>query len=357
MLFLKPSSRAARLTSRSVLYTGGTIAAGSAFGALDDSLYGQLAITGEQIIARDPYLLNHTQLAVANWRTNDYTTGTSDSMVMNMTRFAHDALCSKDSDIVGAVFTHGTNSLEETAFLMDNLINCGKPIVGVGAMRPFTHLSYDGDSNFFDAVVLAASPESRDRGLMVAFNSRIIPGYWVTKLHSTNPDAFGASAGGDLGLFINGSPIFFNTPSQPLFKHPFDLAKVSAYSYPTLPKVDILYAAREFDGKLVLNAQANGAKGVVIAGTGNGAVPSGEGDVKKAIQGGLQVVVGTRSPFGVSSPETRPLWAKSGFVHVIQARILLQLAIASGMSMDQTIDMFEGGFRKAMGLPTVKLGA
>lgn len=272
---------------------------------------------------------------------------------MNMTRFAHDALCSKDSDIVGAVFTHGTNSLEETAFLMDNLINCGKPIVGVGAMRPFTHLSFDGDSNFFDAVMLAASPESRNRGLMVAFNSRIIPGYWVTKLHSTNPDAFGATAGGDLGLFINSSPIFFNTPSQPLYKHVFDLAKVSNYSYPTLPKVDILYAAREFDGNLVLNAQANGAKGVVIAGTGNGGLPTGETEVLKAVQGGLQVVVGTRSPFGVSSPNITPTWATSGFVHVIQARILLQLAIASGMNMNQTIDLFEGGFRKAIGLPQV----
>lgn len=134
-------------------------------------------ISGEQIIARDPYLFNHTQLAVTNWRTEYESTGTSDSLVMNMTRFAHDALCSNDSDIVGAVFTHGTNSLEETAFLMDNLINCGKPIVGVGAMRPWTHLSFDGDANFFDAVMLAASPESRDRGLMVAFNSRIIPGY------------------------------------------------------------------------------------------------------------------------------------------------------------------------------------
>lgn len=270
---------------------------------------------------------------------------------MNMTRFAHDALCSKDSDIVGAVFTHGTNSLEETAFLMDSLINCGKPIVGVGAMRPFTHLSFDGDSNFFNAVMLAASPESRNRGLMVAFNSRIIPGYWATKLHSTNPDAFGATAGGDLGLFINSLPIFFNTPSQPLFKYPFDIAKVSAYAYPTLPKVDILYAAREFDPKLVLNAQANGAKGVVIAGTGNGGIPGREDEITKALNSGLQIVVGTRSPFGVSSPRQKPTYAKAGFVHVIQARILLQLAIASGMNMNQTIELFEGGFRKALGLP------
>lgn len=337
----------------SVLYTGGTIASGSIYGALDDTQYGQLQITGEQIIARNPYLLNNTKLAVSNWTTRGMgSTGTNDALVMNMTRFAHDALCSEDSDIDGAVYTHGTNSLEETAFLMDSLVNCGKPIVGSGAMRPFTHVSFDGDANFFDAVMLAASPESRNRGLMVAFNARIIPGYWVTKLHSTNPNAFGPTAGGDLGIFINSLPVFFNTPSQPNHKYYFDINTVSNYpSYPALPKVDILYAAREFDGKLALDAQANGAKGIVIAGTGNGGVPSGDEEIAEAMEKGLQVVVGTRSPYGPSSPARKPTYAKSGFVHVIQARIMLQLAIASGMNMNQTIDVFEGGFRKAIGQP------
>lgn len=319
---------------------------------MDDTQYGQLSITGEQIIARNPYLLNNTQLAVSNWTSEDGSTGTSDALVMNMTRFAHDALCSEDSDIVGAVYTHGTNSLEETAFLMDNLVNCGKPIVGTGAMRPWTHFSFDGDANFFDAVMLAASPDARDRGLMVAFNNRIIPGFWVTKLHSTSPDAFGPTATGDLGLFINSLPVFFNTPSQPLSKYYFDISKVSAdSSYPALPKVDILYAAREFDGKLVLDAQSNGAKGVVIAGTGNGGIPSGDEEITKALESGLQIVVGTRSPYGPSSPSRTPTYAKSGFVHVIQARIMLQLAIASGMNMNQTIEVFEGGMRKAIGQP------
>lgn len=339
--------------SRRVLFTGGTISGGSIYGALDDTQYGDLSITGEEIIARNPYLLNHTQLAVSNWTTeNDGSTGTNDALVMNMTRFAHDALCSEDSDIVGAVYTHGTNSLEETTFLMDSLVNCGKPIVAVGSMRPWTYLSYDGDANFFDGVMLAASPESQDRGLMVAFNARIIPGYWVTKLHSTNPDAFGPTATGDLGIFINSLPVFYNTPSQPLYKHNFDLSLVSRHaSFPALPKVDILYAAREFDGKLVLNAQVNGAAGVVIAGTGNGGVPTGQDEIAAALENGLQVVVGTRSPFGPSSPDLVPTYAKSGFVHVIQSRVMLQLAIASGMGMNQTINLFEGGFRKAIRQP------
>jgi L-asparaginase len=238
-----------------------------------------------------------------------------------------------------------------TAFLMDSLVNCGKPIVGTGSMRPFTHLSFDGDTNFFDADMLAASPEARNRGLMVSFYARI-PGYWVTKLHSTNPNAFGPTAGGDLGVFFNSLPVFFNTPSQPQYKYYFNIDTVSAYpTYPKLPKVDILYAAREFDGKLVLNAQARGAQGVVIAGTGNGGVPTGQEEIAEALETGLQIVVGTRSPYGPSSPAGTLTFAKAGFVHVIQARIMLQLAIASGMNMNQTIELFEGGMRRAIGQP------
>jgi L-asparaginase len=205
--------------------------------------------------------------------------------------------------------------------------------------------------------MLAADPEARNRGLMVAFNSRIIPGFWATKLYSTNPDAFVPTALGDLGVFLNSMPYFFNTPSQPISKHPFSIEKVSTHSsFPALPKVDILYAAREFDGKLVLDTHANGAEGVVIAGTGNGGIVNANKNIQQALEDGLQVVVGTRSPFGPSSPNKIPTYAKSGFLHVIQARIQLQLAIASGYSMNQTIDLFEGTLRKAIGQPWPVVG-
>ena len=115
--------------------------------------------------------------------------------------------------------------------------------------------------------------------------------------------------------------------------------------------MDILYAAREFDGKLVLDAQANGAEGVVIAGTGNGGIPIGQDEINEALEKGLQIVVGTRSPTGPSSPSRIPTYAKSGFLHVIQSRIMLQLAIASGYNMNQTIELFEGDMRAAIGQP------
>jgi L-asparaginase len=135
-----------------------------------------------------------------------------------------------------------------------------------------------------------------------------------------------------------------------MYKHEFDIAQVSNHSsYPALPKVDILYAAREFDGELVLNAQSNGAAGVVIAGTGNGGIPNGSANITQALKSGLQVVVGTRSPYGPSSPSRTPTYARSGFIHAIQSRIMLQLAIASGYGMNETIQLFEGKFREQIG--------
>lgn len=268
-----------------VLFTGGTIVSGSAFGPLDTTQYGQLQITAEELIARDPTLFNVSQLAVSNWTSEAGSTGTSDPLVMNMTRFTHDALCSEDSDIDGAVYTHGTNSLEETAFLLDLLVNCEspKPIVGIGAMRPFTALSFDGDANFFQGVALAASPASRGRGVLVAFSDRILSGFWLTKMVPNFADGFGATAGGDLGAFINNRPYFFNTPSTPIQKFEFDLGTVNAHSsFPALPKVDILYAAREFDGYSALDAMGRGTEGVVIAGTGNGGLVNGDDQIEEA---------------------------------------------------------------------------
>ncbi|PGH27486.1 hypothetical protein AJ80_00726 [Polytolypa hystricis UAMH7299] len=332
------------------LFTGGTLAEGSVYGALDDTQYGQFNITAEEIIARNPYLFNVSQLAVSNWASS--TTGPSpsrsDSFVMNMTRFLDDALCSGDSDIDAAVFTHGTNSLEETAILFDLLINCGKPIVAAGASRPWSALSADGDANFFQSVALAASPASRGRGVLLAFSNRILQAFWTTKTVPTFPDGFGQTAGGSLGEFLNNMPYFFNTPSQPVDKHEFDLGAVSADgSYPSLPKVDILYAHREFDGNSVLDAVRRGAKGIVIAGTGSGAVPTGKAEVAQAFEEGLYIVVSTRSPYGASTPALSPTYTKSGYIHPLQARVMLQLAIASNFSRDEVADLFEGTLRQA----------
>lgn len=92
---------------------------------------------------------------------------------------------------------------------------------------------------------------------------------------------------------------------------------------------------REFDGQLVLDCLKNGAKGVVIVGTGNGGLPNGSKQVEEALELGLMIVVGSRSPFGPSSPSRDPTYAKSGYIHLPQSRIMLQLAIASVFGQNQ----------------------
>jgi L-asparaginase len=140
-------------------------------------------------------------------------------------------------------------------------------------------------------------------------------------------------------------------------------------SYPSLPKVDILYTMREFDGQLVLDCLKNGAKGIVIGGTGNGGLPNGSKQVEEALAMGLMIVVGSRSPFGPSSPNKNPTYAKSGYIHLPQSRIMLQLAIASSFDQNQAsiaiiskkwtnlspqiIELFESSLRKAINQPFI----
>lgn len=113
-------------------------------------------------------------------------------------------------------------------------------------------------------------------------------------------------------------------PSRPYQKHEFDLSVVSAdISFPSLPKVDMLFAARQFDGDLILDSQRRGARGLVIAGTGSGSVPNADDQIAEALENGLQIVVATRSPYGAATPEREPTVAKSGYVQEIQSRIMV----------------------------------
>ena len=90
-------------------------------------------------------------------------------------------------------------------------MNCENPVVGTGAMRPYTGQSYDGDANFFQAVALAASEKARNRDALIAFNNRILSGFWATKPSPNVPVAFGSTSSGERGAFLNNIPNFYAT--------------------------------------------------------------------------------------------------------------------------------------------------
>lgn len=116
---------------------------------------------------------------------------------------------------------------------MDATVQCDKPVVMVGAMRPATAISADGPANLYQAVALAASPSARGRGTLVTLNDKIGSAFWVQKRNGNSIETFGSDMMGYLGAFLSSKPIFFNSPSKPLFKHVFDVSNVTS-----LPQVE-----------------------------------------------------------------------------------------------------------------------
>jgi L-asparaginase len=105
------------------------------------------------------------------------------TILLDLARHANDILCSEGSTIDSVVITHGTDTLEETAFFMDATVNCGKPVVMVGAMRPATAISADGPANLYQAVQAGVFPESKNRGALIVMNDRIGAAYYTQKTH------------------------------------------------------------------------------------------------------------------------------------------------------------------------------
>ena len=166
----------------------------------------------------------------------------------------------------GFVITHGTDTMEETAYFLDLTVKCDKPVVMVGAMRPSTSMSADGPFNLYNAVVTAADKASANRGVLVVMNDTVLDGRDVTKTNTTDVATFKSVNYGPLGYIHNGKIDYQRTPAR---KHtsdtPFDVSKLNE-----LPKVGIVYNyanASDLPAKALVDA---GYDGIVSAGVGNG---------------------------------------------------------------------------------------
>lgn len=238
----------------------------------------------------------------------------------------------------GVVITHGTDTLEETAFFMELTVNSTKPVVVVGAMRPATALSADGPLNLLQAVTLACSPKAHGRGTMITLSDRIGSAFVTTKNHANSLDTFYSEEAGQLGFFINQVPYFYYETAKPIGSTYFDLTNMT-----TLPKVDILYAHQEMDPELFQAAVLLGAEGLVMAGVGAGGVSGAASEALETIYNatGIPIVASHRTNEGFvsqSSDDTYPI--AGGFYNPQKARILLQLAIATGRSREEIKDLF-----------------
>jgi L-asparaginase len=195
-----------------------------------------------------------------------------------------------DPEISGVVVTHGTDTLEETAYFLSLVTPSAKPIVVVGSMRPSTATSADGPQNLIDAVRVASSDQARNHGALVVMNDTIFDPASVTKMDVHRVNAFGAPSRGPIGEVLNDRPRFFTdaTPHGAAF----------AILGPTLPRVAIAYAYAGIQADDI-RAVAAGAQGLVIAGVGAGGFSTSARDAVKELNAkGIPVVRTPRQGFG-----------------------------------------------------------
>lgn len=246
-----------------------------------------------------------------------------------------------DPDIAGVVFTHGTNTIEETAYFINLTVKSEKPVVIVGAQRPFSTLSSDGPLNLLNAIRVAADPASRGKGTLVVLNDEINAARDVTKTNTYRLETFQARELGILGYADPDRIVFYRAPTR---KHTtqsqFDLAQIAEF-----PKVSILYSHTGDDGDLAKAAVAAGAKGLVIAGTGAGHTQNARKTLK-GLYDSSGVVVVRSARVGAGRVVRDDNWHEPGFVAADnlspqKARILLQLALTKTVEPNEIQKMFD----------------
>ena len=263
-------------------------------------------ISGEQV-----FNVGSSKLGLDNW--------------LALAKRTNEMLASKEVD--GVVITHGTDTLEETAYFLNLVVKSSKPVVLTASMRPSTGLSADGPLNLVNAVALAASPSAHGKGVMVSMNDVISSAFGVMKTNTTNVATFKSPDGGELGYMQNSVPFFI---SAPLKRHTID-SEFDVSQLQSLPRVDVNYTTLGSDGLLIDAAVAAGARGIVNAGVGHANMPAATmSSLVAARKKGVAIVVGSRVMTGIVTPTGA--FTQAGFVtsmmHSAQkSRILLMLAL------------------------------
>ncbi len=305
-----------------ILATGGTIA-GAAASSTDVTGYAAGTVPIENLLNSVPQLAEIAEISgeqIVNIGSQDMTETVWQQLALRV----NELLAEKNID--GVVITHGTDTLEETAFFLHLTVHSDKPVVMVGAMRPSTSVSADGPMNLLNAVRVAASPLSRGKGVLVVMNDTIDCAREVTKTRSDNVAAFNSSTAGALG-FITGCDVIYLRDS--LRRHTLQ-SDFSAEA--KLPRVDIVYSYAGADGVMVDAAMAAGASGIIHAGTGNGSIHMNtEPALIRARKRGAAIVRSSRIP-GANTVQSLKKWSdmgflNAGFLNPQKSRILLMLAL------------------------------
>ncbi len=242
----------------------------------------------------------------------------------------------------GIVVTHGTDTMEETSFFVALTVDTPKPIVFTGAMRPATAISADGPMNLYNAVAVAGSVAARSCGVIVAFNDQIHSARYVYKTNTTRSDAFQSVDRGPIGTVDTGHVDIFNACAGSALLKP----KVSIDNIHELPKVEIIYAYAGMGRDLIDAVAQSGAKGLVVAGVGDGNITSEAlAGLRDARARGMVVVRSTRVASGFTIRNAEVNDDAEGFVASLEfkpskARILLQVALLKTSSPSEIQQYF-----------------
>jgi L-asparaginase len=247
-----------------------------------------------------------------------------------------------DDSVEGIVITHGTNTMVETGYFLSLVVNIKKPVVFVGAQRPWTGLSGDGPLNLLNAVRVAATPAAGGKGVLHAMNQNVYPIRDVTKTSAYRVDTF---RGIDLGVIGVADPDIVRFYTEPIRRHTykseFNIASLPA----VLPSVEIVYGYNGTPGYIVDAMVAQGVKGIVVDGPGAGSIPNTMTEAIKRAQAAGVVVVATARTHGGRVQETqRRTEAKivpSDNLPPEKARILLKLALTKTTDLAEIKRIFD----------------
>ena len=309
-----------------LLATGGTIA-----GCADDSAtlndYTAGVLGGDALFAAVPQLQDLATITVEQVANVDSADLLFEHWRALVSRI-RDAFAA-DPELAGVVITHGTNTLEETAWLLQLLIDDPRPVVLVGAMRPATALSADGPLNLYQAIKVAVSPEARSHGVLVVVDGQIHGAKAVTKIATQGVSAFASPDSGPLG-WVDDAGVHLATAQQGL---PKPLAQIQLPNH--WPRVAIVYGCVEPSADWITALLEAGVQGLVFTGTGAGQLSELERSALKAWDGPLPLMLrsnrcGSGPVYGDADQAQLGLLPAS-CLNPQKARVLLLLALMAGL--------------------------
>ena len=308
-----------------ILATGGTLA-GAGASAANSATYTAAKVGLDKLIAGVPEL---SQLA--NVRGEQVMQIASESITNeNLLQLGRRVAELADSnDVDGIVITHGTDTLEETAYFLNLVEKTDKPIVVVGSMRPGTAMSADGMLNLYNAVAVAGSKDARGKGVLVTMNDEIQSGRDVSKMINIKTEAF-KSPWGPLGMVVEGKSYWFRLPAK---RHTMD-SEFDIKNIKSLPNVGIAYSYGNVDDTAYKALAQSGAKAIIHAGTGNGSVSSSVVPTLQALRkDGVQIIRSSHVNSGgfvlrnAEQPDDKNDWVVAHDLNPQKARILAMVAL------------------------------